>query len=81
MMIDLALNAKMYYLKAVNAYEEADEIEQDKMIYKDIIKAQKKCIKQLEKLQNNEFNPWKIIQFLNHFFLILTTQVHKRKFG
>jgi len=49
MMIDLALNAKMYYLKAVNAYEEADEIEQDKNIYKDIIKAQKKCIKQLEK--------------------------------
>lgn len=49
MMIDLALNAKMYYLKAVNAYEAADESEQDKNIYKDIIKAQKKCIKQLEK--------------------------------
>lgn len=49
MMIDLALNAKMYYLKAVNAYEETDEAEQDKNIYKDIIKAQKKCVKQLEK--------------------------------
>lgn len=49
MMIDLALNAKMYYLKAVNAYEATDESEQDKNIYKDIIKAQKKCIKQLEK--------------------------------
>ncbi len=49
MMIDLALNAKMYYLKAVNAYEETDESEQNKNIYKDIIKAQKKCIKQLEK--------------------------------
>ncbi|ADR22446.1 hypothetical protein MATR_37080 [Marivirga tractuosa] len=49
MMIDLALNAKMYYLKAVNAYEATDESEQNKNIYKDIIKAQKKCIKQLEK--------------------------------
>ncbi|WMN12381.1 hypothetical protein QYS49_33410 [Marivirga salinae] len=49
MMIDLALNAKMYYLKAVNAYEETDESEQNKNIYKDILKAQKKCIKQLEK--------------------------------
>ncbi|MGM0581584.1 MAG: tetratricopeptide repeat protein [Bacteroidota bacterium] len=49
MMIELALNAKMYYLKAVNAYEATDESEQDKNIYKDIIKAQKKCIKQLEK--------------------------------
>ncbi|WP_340152746.1 hypothetical protein [uncultured Marivirga sp.] len=49
MMMDQALNAKMFYLKAVNAYEEADAAEQDKNIYKDIIKAQKKCIKQLEK--------------------------------
>ncbi|HET8861138.1 hypothetical protein [Marivirga sp.] len=50
MMMDQALNAKMYYLKAVNAYEVMeDESEQDKNIYKDIIKAQKKCIKQLEK--------------------------------
>ncbi|WP_296619696.1 hypothetical protein [Marivirga sp.] len=49
MMIDLALNAKMYYLKAVNAYEATDPSDQDKNIYKDIVKAQKKCIRQLEK--------------------------------
>jgi len=49
MMVEQALNAKMYYLKAVNDYEARDESEQDKNIYKDIIKAQKKCIKQLEK--------------------------------
>jgi tetratricopeptide (TPR) repeat protein len=49
MMMSQALNAKMYYLKAVNAYEATDESEQNKNIYKDITKAQKKCIKQLEK--------------------------------
>jgi tetratricopeptide (TPR) repeat protein len=49
MMVEQALNAKMYYLKAVNEYEATDELEQDKNIYKDILKAQKKCIKQLEK--------------------------------
>jgi len=49
MMVDQALNAKMYYLKAVNAYENTPEEEQNKNIYKDLIKAQKKCIKQLEK--------------------------------
>lgn len=49
MMVEQALNAKMYYLKAVNAYEATPEVEQNKNIYKDIIKAQKKCVKQLEK--------------------------------
>jgi hypothetical protein len=49
MMMEQALNAKMFYLKAVNAYEATEEAEQNKNIYKDIIKAQKKCIKQLEK--------------------------------
>lgn len=49
MMMEQALNAKMFYLKAVNAYEDTNPLEQDKNIYKDIIKAQKKCIKQLEK--------------------------------
>jgi hypothetical protein len=49
MMINKALNAKMYYLKAVNAYDEADELDQDKNLYKDIVKAQKACIKLLEK--------------------------------
>jgi tetratricopeptide (TPR) repeat protein len=49
MMMEQALNAKMFYLKAVNSYEDTEPSEQDKNIYKDIIKAQKKCIKQLEK--------------------------------
>lgn len=49
MMMEQALNAKMFYLKAANSYEDTEPSEQDKNIYKDIIKAQKKCIKQLEK--------------------------------
>jgi len=48
-MMSKALNAKMYYLKAVNAYETTDAVEQDKNIYKDILKAQKACVKSLEK--------------------------------
>ena len=49
MMMEQALNAKMYYLKAVNAYEDTDASDQDYNIYKDIVKAQKQCIKLLEK--------------------------------
>ncbi|WKK82630.2 tetratricopeptide repeat protein [Marivirga arenosa] len=49
MMVEQALNAKMAYLKAVNAYEEAEPENQNKNIYKDMVRAQKKCIKQLEK--------------------------------
>lgn len=49
MMVNKTLDAKMYYLKAVNAYDDADESDQDKNIYKDISKAQKACVKLLEK--------------------------------
>lgn len=49
MMLSQAMNAKKYYIKAVNAFNTSDESTQDKNIYKDIIKAQKACIKLLEK--------------------------------
>lgn len=49
MMVNKTLEAKMFYLKAVNAYEEADEALQDKNIYKDIVKGQKASIRLLEK--------------------------------
>ncbi len=48
-MLTLNLNAKKYYLKAVNAYENADELDQDRNIYKEIISSQKACIKLIEK--------------------------------
>lgn len=44
-----AHDGKKYFIKAVNAFEAADETEQDKNIYKDIIKSQKSCIKEMEK--------------------------------
>lgn len=44
------LDAKKYYIKAVDAYEAADKTEQDKNIYKDIIKAQKACVKLMDKI-------------------------------
>lgn len=43
------VDAKKYYIKAVNAYDASDEAKQNKNIYKDIIKAQKACVKLLEK--------------------------------
>ena len=49
MMLSKALDAKRYYVRAVSSYESSDESLQDKNIYKDIIKAQKACIKLLEK--------------------------------
>ncbi len=49
MMVSKTLEAKMFYLKAVNAYEETNESDQDKNLYKDIIKGQKASIKLLEK--------------------------------
>ena len=41
--------AKKYFIKAVTAFNATDKSEQDMNIYKDIIKAQKACIKLLEK--------------------------------
>jgi len=43
------IQAKKYYIKAVNAYNTSDESKQDKNIYKDIIKAQNACLKFLDK--------------------------------
>ena len=43
------IEAKKYYQKAVNAFEASSEEEQDKNVYKEIIKAQKACIKLIEK--------------------------------
>lgn len=49
MTISRTIDAKRHYIKAVNAYEAADESDQDKNIYKDIVKAHKACVKQAEK--------------------------------
>jgi tetratricopeptide (TPR) repeat protein len=48
-MIGQSLDAKMYFIKAVNAFESSDETLKDLNIYKDIIKAQKACVKLMEK--------------------------------
>ncbi len=42
-------HAKKYFIKAVNAFNTTDKLEQDMNIYKDIIKAQKACIKLIDK--------------------------------
>jgi tetratricopeptide (TPR) repeat protein len=42
-------DAKMYFIRSVSAFEAADKVDQDMNIYKDIVKAQKECIKQMEK--------------------------------
>ena len=44
------LDAKKYFIKAVNAFNTSDKSEQDINIYKDIIKAQKACIKLMDKI-------------------------------
>lgn len=43
------VDAKRYYIKAVQAFEAADDIDKDMNIYKDIIKGQKACIKLMDK--------------------------------
>ncbi len=48
-LLSRTMDAKKYYLKAVNAYNSTDSLDQDTNIYKDIIKAQKACIKLSEK--------------------------------
>ena len=48
-LLNQAINAKKYYIKAVNAFDTAPEVEKDMNTYKDIIKSQKECIKLLEK--------------------------------
>jgi len=43
-------DAKKYFIKAVNAFNASDKSEQDLNVYKDIIKAQKACIKLMDKI-------------------------------
>lgn len=43
------VDAKKYYIKAVNAFEKVEEIDRNMNIYKDMIKAQKACIKLMDK--------------------------------
>ncbi len=45
-------DAKKYFIKAVNAFNAADKSEQDMNIYKDIIKAQKACLKLIDKFED-----------------------------
>jgi len=44
-MLGRNLNAKKYFIRAVDAFNTSDKSKQDMNIYKDIIKAQKACIK------------------------------------
>jgi len=48
-MTSRTLDAKKYYIKAVNAFNSSTEELKDMNIYKDIIKAQKACIRQMGK--------------------------------
>jgi tetratricopeptide (TPR) repeat protein len=48
-MISQPLDAKKYFIKAVNTFNTSDTSKQDMNIYKDIIKAQKACIKLMAK--------------------------------
>lgn len=43
------VDAKRYYIKAVKAFDAADEVDQNMNIYKDLIKAQKACVKLMDK--------------------------------
>ena len=47
------IHAKKYFFKAINAYNASDESEQDKNIYKDILKAQKACKKLMDKVTDD----------------------------
>jgi len=43
-------DAKKYFIKAVNAFNATDKVDQDMNVYKDIIKAQKACVKLMDKI-------------------------------
>lgn len=47
--INKNIDAKMYYIRAVDAFNEAPKEEQNKNIYKDIIKAQNACNRLMQK--------------------------------
>ncbi len=48
-MLSQNIDAKKYFIKAVNAFAASNESKQDMNIYKDLIKAQKGCIRLLAK--------------------------------
>ncbi|PKQ63978.1 hypothetical protein BZG02_08170 [Labilibaculum filiforme] len=48
-LLSKGVRAKRYYIQAVDAYTASEASNQDKNIYKDIIKAQNACIKLLDK--------------------------------
>ncbi len=49
-MLKRNLDAKKYFIKAVNAFSTSDKSKQDMNIYKDIVKAQKACVKLMDKI-------------------------------
>jgi len=49
LMVSQSHDAKKYFIKAVNAFDKTDKEDQNMNIYKDIIKAQKACLKMMEK--------------------------------
>jgi tetratricopeptide (TPR) repeat protein len=53
MMVSRLQHGKKYFIKAVNAFNVSDKSKQDTNIYKDIIKAQKACLKLIEKSTTN----------------------------
>lgn len=52
-MVSRLQHGKKYFIKAVDAFNSSDKSKQDMNIYKDIIKAQKACIKMIEKSTTN----------------------------
>jgi tetratricopeptide (TPR) repeat protein len=48
-----AIHAKKYFFKAINAYNASDASEQNKNIYKDIVKAQNACKKLMDKVTDD----------------------------
>ncbi|MFT7590634.1 MAG: tetratricopeptide (TPR) repeat protein [bacterium] len=49
-MLGQTIDAKKHFIKATNAFNAVDKADQDLNVYKDIIKAQKACIKLMEKV-------------------------------
>lgn len=49
-MLSQTIDAKKHFIKAINAFNATDKSNQDMNVYKDIIRAQKACIKMMEKV-------------------------------
>jgi tetratricopeptide (TPR) repeat protein len=48
-MVSQNVDAKKYFIQAVNAFNTSDQSKQDKNLYKDIIRSQKACVKLMAK--------------------------------